>query len=122
MQDYRKLTVWQSSMVLAQDCYTVTRSFPRSEPFGLTDQIRRSAVLIPSNISEGSGRGTSKEFARYLRIAYASGCELGTQLELARRIPMGPEHELAALLPQVEDVRRMVAALIQQVKSNKPGV
>jgi four helix bundle protein len=122
MQDFRKLTVWQSSMVLAQDCYTVTRAFPRSELFGLTDQIRRSAVSIPSNISEGCGRGTSKELARYLRIAYASGCELGTQLELARRIAMGPEHELAALLSQVEDVRRMVTVLIQQVQTHRPGV
>ncbi|MCL1601564.1 MAG: four helix bundle protein [Actinomycetia bacterium] len=117
MQDYRKLTVWQSSMALAKDCYTVTMSFPRSELFGLTDQIRRSAVSIPSNISEGSGRGTSKEFARYLRIAYASGCELGTQLELARRIPMGPEHELADLLSQVEDIRRMLTTLTQRIET-----
>lgn len=114
--------VWQSSMELAQDCYAITRSFPRSELFGLTDQIRRSAVSIPSNISEGRGRGTRKEFARYLRIAYASGCELGTQLELARRIPMGPEHELEVLLSQVEDVRRMVAVLIQQVQGDRPGI
>ena len=120
MQDFRKLKVWQSSMTLAADCYVATESFPRSELYGLTSQIRRSAVSIPSNISEGCGRGSKKEFARFLRIAYASACELGTQLELARRIPIGPENELAVLLSQVEDVRRMVSVLIQQVQADKP--
>jgi len=117
MQDFRKLTVWQSSMVLAQDCYVATESFPRSELYGLTSQIRRSAVSIPSNISEGCGRGSKKEFVRFLRIAYASACELGTQLELAHRTSMGSEDEIAVLLSQVEDVRRMLTTLTQRIET-----
>ena len=120
MQDFRKLKVWQSSMKLARDCYVATESAPRSELFGLTDQIRRSGVSIPSNISEGCGRGSKREFARYLRIAYGSACELGTQLELSQQIPIGPEAKLAELLTQVEDVRRMLAAFIQQIEKPSP--
>jgi len=117
MQDFRKLTVWQSSMDLARCCYESTGSFPRSERFGLTDQIRRSAVSIPSNIAEGSGRGTKKEFVRYLRIAYGSACELGTQLEISRQVDVGDADNLADLLRSVEDTRRMLSALIDRVSS-----
>jgi four helix bundle protein len=115
MQDFRKLKVWQSSMHLARGCYAITESFPRSELFGLTSQLRRSAVSIPSNIAEGCGRGSKREFARYLRIAYGSACELGTQLELAQQIPVGRSRELTELLIQVEDVRRMLTSFIHQV-------
>ena len=117
MQDFRKLTVWQSSMDLARDCYVTTRSFPRRERFGLADQIRRSAVSVPSNITEGSGRGTTKEFVRYLRIAYGSACELGTQLEISRQVDIGDAGDLANLLVSVEDTRRMLSALIYSVNS-----
>ena len=119
MQDFRKLTVWQSSMELVRRCYAATRAFPRSEQFGLTDQIRRSAVSIPSNIAEGSGRGTKKEFARYLRIAYGSACELGTQLEISRRLGIGDPDQLADLLKSVEDTRRMLSVFIDRVASRE---
>jgi four helix bundle protein len=117
MQDFRKLTVWQSSMDLARRCYATTRSFPRSERFGLTDQIRRSAVSVPSNIAEGSGRGTKKEFVRYLRIAYGSACELGTQLEISRQVDIGDADDLTDLLVSVEDTRRMLSAFIDRVSA-----
>jgi four helix bundle protein len=119
MQDFRKLTVWQSSMELARRCYAATTSFPRGEQFGLTDQIRRSAVSVPSNIAEGSGRGTKKEFVRFMRIAYGSACELGTQLELSRRLGLGDPDNLADLLKSVEDTRRMLSVLIDRVASNE---
>jgi four helix bundle protein len=115
MQDFRKLTVRQSSMHLARGCYEITESFPGSELFSLTSQLRRSAVSIPSSIAEGCGRGSKKKFARYPRIAYGSACELGTQLELAQQIPVVRSHELAELLIQVEDVRRILTSFIQQV-------
>ena len=117
MQDFRRLTVWQSSMDLARGCYATTRSFPRSERFGLSDQIRRSAVSIPSNIAEGSGRGTKKEFVRFLRIAYGSACELGTQLEISRQANIGDMSDLSDLLVSVEDTRRMLSAFIDRVNS-----
>ncbi|MFV1970982.1 MAG: four helix bundle protein [Acidimicrobiia bacterium] len=116
MQDYRKLRVWRSSMALARECYTATESFPRSELFGLTSQVRRSAVSIPSNIAEGCGRGSRREFVRFLRIAYGSACELGTQLELSNEIGHGQSHRLAQLLKDAEEVRRMLASLIQRVE------
>ncbi len=103
-------------MALARECYTATESFPRSELFGLTSQVRRSAVSIPSNIAEGCGRGSRKEFVRFLRIAYGSACELGTQLELSNEIGHGQSHRLAQLLKDAEEVRRMLASLIQRVE------
>jgi four helix bundle protein len=104
-------------MDLARGCYVTTGSFPRSERFGLTDQIRRSAVSIPSNIAEGSGRGTKKEFVRYLRIAYGSACELGTQLEISRRVDIGDADNIDDLLDMVEDVRKMLSSFIDRVGS-----
>ena len=117
MQDFRKLTVWQSSMDVARGCYVTTRSFPGTERFGLTDQIRRSAVSVPSNIAEGSGRGTKKEIVRFLRIAYGSACELGTQLELSRQVGLGDLEDLTGLLTSVEDLRKMLSTLIDRVGS-----
>lgn len=104
-------------MDLARGCYIATRSFPPSERFGLADQIRRSAVSVPSNIAEGSGRGSKKEFVRFLRIAYGSACELGTQLEISRQADIGDANELAGLLTSVEDTRKMLSAFIDRVSS-----
>ena len=108
-------------MDLARGCYATTKTFPPGERFGLTDQIRRSAVSVPSNIAEGSGRGTKKEFVRFLRIAYGSACELGTQLEISRQADIGDADELAELLMAVEDTRRMLSAFIDRVGSRGEG-
>lgn len=80
MHDYHRLDVWILSRRLVRDIYLATRSFPSQEQFGLTQQMRRAAVSIPSNIAEGSGRGGDKDFARFVRIALGSACELDTQL------------------------------------------
>src|SRR5579863_8294112 len=83
---YRNLEAWQISMDLAVDLYKLTKSFPKDELFGLTSQIHRAAVSIPSNIAEGHGRKGSKEFLHHLSIAYGSLTELETQLILSVRI------------------------------------
>ena len=83
---YRNLVVWQKAMELAKKVYLVTRNFPEEEIYALTSQVRRSAVSVPSNIAEGKGRGTGKEFIQFLRIALGSLYELQTQLELSMRI------------------------------------
>lgn len=83
---YQDLIVWQKSMRLAGMIYILTRQFPREEQFGITNQMRRSAVSIPSNISEGYGRGSVKEFKHFLLIAYGSTLELETQLLLSEQI------------------------------------
>ena len=80
---YRDLLIWQKSMVLTKLVYQITYSFPKDEVYGLTSQIRRCAVSIPSNIAEGRGRNSNKEFIRFLQISLGSLYELQTQLELA---------------------------------------
>lgn len=86
-QDIRshcKLEVWKQAMDLTRMIYTATRDFPSEERFGLTSQLRRCAVSIPSNIAEGAGRGTRKEFIHFLHIARGSLCEIETQITLSK--------------------------------------
>ena len=83
---YRELTVWQKSMKFVADIYKLTQNIPEIEKFGLTSQIRRSAVSIPSNIAEGFGRRLPKEFIRFLRISISSLFELQAQLEICKSI------------------------------------
>jgi four helix bundle protein len=83
---YRNLAVWEEAMLLAEECYQLTKGFPRSEQFGLTSQIRRSAVSIPSNVAEGQARRTRREYSRFVEIALGSQAELETQLEIAERV------------------------------------
>jgi four helix bundle protein len=90
MAHYRDLIVWQKSMDLVVAAYKLTESFPSDEKFGLTSQMRRCAVSIPSNISEGSRR-RGKDTRNFLVISYASGSELETQTELSRRLEFGTE-------------------------------
>ena len=78
IQSFRDLKVWQKSMDLAVAVYALTKGFPREEAFGLTSQLRRSAVSVPSNIAEGQGRSNTREFQQFLRIARGSNCELQT--------------------------------------------
>lgn len=83
IQNYKDLTVWQKSFQLSLEVYKITRTFPEEELYGLTNQIRRAAVAIPSNIAEGHSRRGLKEYIHFLRIAFASGSELETQILIA---------------------------------------
>ncbi len=112
MQDFRKLIVWQRSMNLAVTCCRLTKGFPPGERFGLVSQIRRSAVSIPSNIAEGCGRNSPREFRRFLRIAYGSGCEVETQVRIARLAGIDSGDEIATVLDEVDEIRQMLTALI----------
>ncbi|MBI5005404.1 MAG: four helix bundle protein [Candidatus Lloydbacteria bacterium] len=86
MHSYKGLIVWQKAMELVIVVYELTEKFPREEIYGLTSQMRRAAVSIPSNIAEGRFRGTRKDYIQFLRIAYSSGAELETQVEIAKRL------------------------------------
>lgn len=86
MKSHSDLKVWQESMSLVEDVYKITQSFPKEELFGLTSQIRRCAVSIPSNIAEGAGRKGEKEWVRFLYIALGSMSELDTQYQIAVRL------------------------------------
>lgn len=104
-------------MNVAARCYAVTQGFPSAERYGLTAQMRRSAVSIPSNIAEGCGRGTDREFAHFLRIAYGSACELETQALLAAQIGLGSRNRIEALVDETNKLRRKLNRLITRVSA-----
>jgi len=103
-------------MELANGCYAATDSFPDTERYGLISQIRRASTSIASNIAEGCGRDGHREFARFLRIAYGSACELETQLIIARQRGMGDPSAIEALAASTETARRMLAGLIRSTR------
>ncbi len=108
---HQDLRVWQAAMVLVERVYAVTSAFPTDERFGLTSQVRRAAVSVPSNIAEGRGRGSNLEFVRYCSIAYGSLMEVETQLELARRLGFLNEVAASELGNLNSEVGRMLNAL-----------
>jgi len=105
---FRDLTVWQRSMQLTVAIYHLTKEFPREEIYGLTSQIRRAAVSVPSNIAEGHGRLNTSEFRQFLGIARASNFELQTQLEIARALEFGN----AKLLDEAESLSHEVGKML----------
>ena len=108
IRDYRDLIVWQKSMVLAKQVYLATVDFPKHEVYGLTSQIRRSAISVPSNIAEGQGREGTKVFARFLRIARCSLAELQTQIYLSDSLSFLQNNQFNELLEASEEVARML--------------
>ena len=111
MNNYRKLKVWQKAMDLAKECYRITENFPSRELYGLSAQVRKSAVSIPSNIAEGSARRHRKEFLRFLSIAQGSLAELETQIMLAQRLGYIDEESLAGFLGKTEEIGKMISGL-----------
>jgi len=114
LSDYRKLEAWQEAMRLAEEVYGHTRTFPKEEIYGLTSQIRRAAVSIPSNIAEGADRSGQKEFLQFLHIARGSGSELETQLLLARKL--GYLSAPDELMARLTSVKRLINGLIRALK------
>ncbi len=113
MHDYRRLRVWEAARRLALDVYQLSQGFPSTERFGLTSQIRRAAVSIPSNIAEGAGR-SGAAFRQFLWYAAGSASELDTQLDIARQLGLGDEAAVVRALAGVDTVRRMLWGLINQ--------
>jgi four helix bundle protein len=111
MNNYKDLKIWQKSVDLAVKVYEVTRLFPKEELYGLTYQLKKSAVSIPSNIAEGSGRNTKKDFNNFLGISYGSTCELNTQLIIASRINFLTKVDLNVLEREIDEIQRMNWAL-----------
>lgn len=117
IQSYRDLIVWQDAMSLAEDCYRLTRGFPRDELFGLTSQIRRAAASIPANIAEGYGREARGSYVQSLRIAQGSLKELETHLLLAQRVEIVPGDAIVDLMSASERIGKMLRALIRALQS-----
>ncbi|MGA2848855.1 MAG: four helix bundle protein [Terracidiphilus sp.] len=121
-KSFRDLQVWQKSIRLATTIYLLTKEFPREEIYGLTSQIRRSAVSIPSNIAEGQGRLTAGEGKQFLGIARGSNFELQTQLEIARSLSFGKAELLSEAEGLSHEVGKMIYALLESFKdSHKPS-
>jgi len=116
VRTYRDLKAWQKGFELCADVYCATRKFPKSELYGLTAQIQRAAVSIPSNIAEGFGRRTTADFLRSLYIAYGSICELQTQVLLAIRLDYLPVTGADSLLQSIGDTERLTKALIKALE------
>ncbi|MBP9691013.1 four helix bundle protein [Candidatus Woesebacteria bacterium] len=115
IESYKELIVWQKSMDLVVHIYKMSSKFPKEELYGLTSQMRRSAVSIPSNIAEGRRRSSRNDFRHFLTIAYGSGSELETQVEIVKRLSFGDGlnfDEIDTLLLQVmKMLNRMIATL-----------
>ena len=108
---HKRLKVWQKAMQLVVDVYEITQRFPQEEQFGLTSQIRRCAVSIPSNIAEGHGRGSNKELIRFLNIARGSVFELDTQLEIARQVRLLSRDQFDYLGKLLDEISRLLSGL-----------
>jgi len=114
---HKRLDVWKLAMELVGEVYRVTASFPARETYSLTDQIRRAAVSVPSNIAEGAARQTKKEFVNYLHMAQGSLSERDTQFELAKRLGYLGKEAWEQLDTHLERIDKMLSGLIRSQKS-----
>jgi four helix bundle protein len=116
--DYKKLQVWEKSIDFVKDIYIITNSFPKNEIYGLISQIRRAAVSIPANISEGRLRNGENEFKHFLYISFGSGGELETHLEIARRLGYLEEVRYKELDQKLSEIMKMLNSLIRKLEAS----
>lgn len=109
---YKELIVWQKSMTLTSDIYKLTEKLPKTEIYGLSDQLRRAAVSVPSNIAEGYGRKTKKDFCHFLSISNGSCMEIETQLLICVQLKMLSDKDVENAVSSVNEISRMLTALI----------
>jgi len=116
VRNYQDLIAWQKSMDLVAAIYSNTQSFPAEERYGLSSQIRRAAVSVPSNIAEGQGRGSDAEFVRFLNIAHGSLREIETQILIAQRLAYFNATQTETLLADCSEVGKLLNGLIRSIK------
>lgn len=118
LNSYKDLIVWQRSMELVTEIYSLTQKFPKEELYGISSQMKRCAISIPSNIAEGRRRDGKKEFRRFLIIAYGSGAELETQIEISKRLNLVNlekfEKSDKLLLETMKMLNKLISTLINQ--------
>lgn len=117
VESFKQLIVWQKAIKLVKEIYNVTDEFPKEELYGLTSQMRRAAVAIPSNIAEGKKRRTKKDFLQFLRVADGSAAELETQIIIARSLFPNINFLKAGLL--LEEVQKMSISMIKKLETTK---
>ena len=116
IQHYQDLIAWQKAMLLVEKVYEISRSFPADERFGLTNQIRRAAVSVPSNIAEGQGRGRTADFSRFLRMANSSRQEVETQLLIAVRLGYITAETASSTMELAAEVGRIISGLARSIE------
>ena len=117
VESYRDLKVWQRSMKLVEQVYTLTEPFPASEKYGLTSQLRRAAVSIPSNIAEGWGHSSQKQYIHFLELARSSLFEIETQIRIANRLGYVNADERDQLLSETDAQSKMLLSLMRSLRS-----
>ncbi len=118
MHNYKQLKVWEKAMELVVAIYEATADFPKTETYGLTSQIRRSAVSIASNIAEGAGRNSDKEFCHFLAVAHGSSYELETQIIASERLKLITAESSNALCGKINEIQRMNYTLQTKLNPN----
>ena len=114
---YKDLTVWKKAMDLVVAIYELTDKLPKTETYGIISQMQRSAVSIPSNIAEGSKRGTRKDFIHFLTISFGSGSELETQVEIVKRLQFGKDLNFIKIDLLLDEVMKMLSVFIKKLKT-----
>lgn len=113
---HREQFIWQKGIQLAKSCYQLTKYFPQSELYGLTSQIRRASVSVPSNIAEGYGRISKQEYIRFLQIALGSLRELDTQLIIAKEVDLVSPVIISPVLKEVDEMQRILVSTLQKLE------
>jgi four helix bundle protein len=116
INSYRNLIVWQKSVALVTDIYTLTKSFPQEEKFGIVSQLNRASVSIPSNIAEGWGRESSKNYLQFLRISRGSLMEKETLLEISKNLNYINDSEFKVISDNIEEVSKILQGLIKSIQ------
>lgn len=121
LKTYKDLEVWQKAYAFCLEIYQATKNFPAEEKYGLTSQIRRAVISIPSNIAEGYGRKNLPEYLQFLHIAYGSLCELETQLLLSKDLGYLLDTRKEKLITDISTIERMLKALIRSLETKRHG-
>ncbi|MDI1317202.1 four helix bundle protein [Flavobacterium sp.] len=116
MHQFKELEIWKRSRLFCSQIYTITSKFPSDEKFGLTNQLRRASVSIPSNIAEGSSRNSNKDFARFLEIAVGSAYEIETQLLIALDLGFIKNDELEKSIIELNEIIKMISRFLSNLK------
>lgn len=117
MQDFKKLLFWQKAHSFTVNLYKITNDFPSDEKFGLTNQIRRASVSIESNIAEGCGRSSDKDFVRFLYMAKGSVYEVECQIYIARDLSFLSEEKANLLIEKITEISKMLGAFIKKLEA-----
>ena len=118
IRDFKDLLIWKKGMEIAEKCYLLTKNYPRDELFGMAQQIRRASSSIPANISEGYGRRSPGDYARFLNISQGSINELQTHLLLSSRVGLCTEKEIEPIIHQLQEETKMIISLLKKLKTS----